>query len=340
VGDDVLMRRATRSLTLLLCLVCATGCDKLPWSSKEKSSSGDASASLTTAQSAPMPAKPQVLPTDILATVNQVSISKADVELRLQELKALMESAGQPWTSLNADQLQTVLDELVNTELMSQDAVARGLDRSLDTQRRWEYLRRGFFAQEWLRWNRDRLTVSPEEVEQYYEQNRAGFRIPARVKLRQLVVASEDHAKRALAQLLDGTTDFANLAQQISLGPSAAQGGLLSTWVMRANEKAFLYGTEAEAAAAGVTSLDPVLEAAAFAIDQVNGLSGIVKGADNRYHLFQLAERQEEHQQDKTEVWDQIKNFLTMQKLQASIDELRKKAAVERFPDRLEGVAQ
>src|SRR3989338_5110241 len=223
---------------------------------------------------------------------------------------------------------------------MSQDAVARGLDRSLDTQRRWEYLRRGFFAQEWLRWNRDRLTVSPEEVEQYYEQNQAGFRIPARLKLRQLVVASEEQAKRALAQLLDGTADFSNLAHQISLGSSAAQGGVLATWVMRENEKMYLYGSETDAAAAGVTSLDPILEAAAFAIDQVNGLSGIVKGADNRYPLFQLAERQEEHQQDKTEVWDQIKNFLTVQKLQASIDELQKKAAIERFTDRMEGVTQ
>jgi parvulin-like peptidyl-prolyl isomerase len=177
-------------------------------------------------------------------------------------------------------------------------------------------------------------------VEQYYEQNRAGLRVPGRVKLRQLVVAADDQAKKALAQLLDGTADFANLAQQISLGSNAAQGGLLSTWVMRANEKAYLFGTEAEAAAAGVTSLDPVLEAAAFAIDQVGGLSGIVKGADNRYHLFQLVERQEEHEQDKAGVWDQITNFLTLQKLQASIDELRKRAALERFTDRLEGVTQ
>ena len=331
--------RVIRPLLPLACLVCAAGCDNLPWSSTKHQGS-DPQAALTTAQSAPTPAKPQVLPTDVLATVNKVPVSKADVELRLQELKTLTESAGQTWTSLKSDQLQSVLDELVNTELMSQDALARGLDRSLDTQRRWEYLRRGFFAQEWLRWNRERLTVGPEEVEQYYQQNLAGFRIPARLKLRQLVVASDDQAKRALAQLLDGTADFASLAQQISRGAAAAQGGLLPTWVMRANEKTFLYGSEADATAAGVTSLDPVLEAAAFAIDQVNGLSGIVKGADNQSHLFQLVERQEEHQQDKAEVWDQIKNFLTVQKLQAGIDELRTKAAVERFTDRLEGVTQ
>lgn len=319
-------------------LLLMAGCDNLPWSSKSRDN--EPQAALTTAQSAVTPARPSVLPSDVVATVNAVSIAKTDVELRVQELKAMVENAGEPWTPLSAEDMAAVLDELVNTELMSQDAVARGLDRSLDTQRRWEYLRRGFFAQEWLRWNQERLAVSPEEIEQYYAQNAAGFRVPARRKLRQIIVASEDQAKRALAQLHGGTTDFTNLAQQISVGPTAAQGGLLPMWTMRTDDKAFLYASEADAQAAGVASLDPVLEAAAFAIDQVNGLSSYVKGADNQYHLFQLVEREEDRQRDKAEVWDGIKSFLTVQKLQASIDELKTKATVERFADRLEGVSQ
>jgi hypothetical protein len=323
----------------LLMLVLTAGCEKLPWSAK-KDDGGHANAGLTTAQSAVMPAKPQVLPSDVLATVNGAAVSKQDVELRVQELRTLAESAGQTWTPLTTEQLGEVLDELINTELMSQDAAARGLDRSLDVARRWEYLRRGFFAQEWLRWHQERLAVTPEEVDTYYEDNQAGFRVPARLRLRQITVASEDQAKRALSQLHGGTTDFANLAQQISLGPTAANGGELLLWVMRANEKAFLYGSEAEAQADGVMSLDPALEAAAFAIDQLNGLSNYVKGADNQYHIFQLVERQEEHLREKQQVWDDIKNFLSLQKLRTGIDELRGKATVERFADRLEGVAQ
>ena len=280
------------------------------------------------------------MPGDVIASINGVPVSKADIDLRIEELKGLMANLGQEWKPLTGEQMSAVLDELVNNELMSQAAVARGLDRQLETQRRWDFLRRGFFAQEWLRWNQTRLEVSSAEVEQAYETNKLGFREPERRKLRQLTVATEDQAKQALAQLLSGSTSFDELAKQISVGPTASQGGLLSKWVMRAQEKAFVFPSEADAETAGVISLDPALEAAAFAVDQVNGLSSYVKGADNRYHLFQLVERQAEKQRTLTDVWDQIKNYLLVQKLQNSLEELRTQAKIERFPERLQSVSQ
>jgi len=342
VGDHMNDKR--RAQTILwscgfLSLLLIAGCDKLPWNAKSRGES-HASSGLTTAQSSPAPSKPQVLPGDVLATVNGAVVSKKDLELRLQELKTLAESADQAGTPLTREQLEQVLEELINTELMSQDAAARGLDRSLDVAQRWEYVRRGFFAQEWLRWHQEHLSVAPEEVDKYYEDNKAGFRVPSRLRLRQIVVALEEQANRALSQLHGGTTDFANLAQQISLGPTAAKGGELPFWLMRANEKAFLYGSETDAQADGVMSLDPSLEAAAFAIDKVNGLSSYVKGADSQYHIFQLVERQEEHQREKQAVWDDVKSFLSLQKLREAIDTLQGKTTVERFTDRLEHVTQ
>ncbi len=285
------------------------------------------------------PAKPAVLPADTVANVNKVPISKADVALRLQELKALVESAGGKWIPPSAGQMKDVVDEMVNTELMSQDAVARGLDRSLEVQQRWEYLRRGFFAREWLRTTQEQTHVAPADIEQYYEQNKQGLRVYARIKLRELVTDSEDQANRALTQLHGGAVDFETLAKQISVGPTASMGGLLSGRVMRSNEQAASYASQAEASADGTMSLDPVLEAAAFAIDEISHVSNYVKGADNRYHIFQLVERQAEHQRDKSEVWDQIKNYLEAQKLQAAVDGLRGKATLEQFPERLEGVS-
>ena len=44
----------------ILTLVLTAGCDNLPWSSK-KQDAGNANAGLTTAQSAPTPAKPHAL---------------------------------------------------------------------------------------------------------------------------------------------------------------------------------------------------------------------------------------------------------------------------------------
>jgi peptidyl-prolyl cis-trans isomerase C len=322
----------------LVGLVAVGGCDRLPWPSNGDDK--EAQATSPAAQRPVTPSRPSVAPGDVLATVNGVSISRHDVESRIQELKALLTNLGQPWTPLSDDQLEGVLDELINSEVLSQDAVARGLDRSSDTQRRWEFTRRVFFTQEWLRWTQEEREVGSADVERYYEDNKRGFRVPERRQLRQIIVASEDQAKRALAQLLGESVEFAALAQQISLAPTAAQGGLLPGRVMRAAEKAFMYPTDADATAAGVTSLDPALEAAAFAIDQVNGLSNYVKGSDNRFHIFQLVEREEERQRPLSEVWDQIKNFLLAQQLQQRVEALRAKAEIERFPERLEGVTQ
>ncbi len=332
--------RASSILTAGLGLVCLAGCDKLSEPVGGKAPKAVASATAPATPVAVTPAVPAVLPSDVVARVNGVPISKQDVELRIAELKTLQTGANQPWKTLTPEQLNAVLDELVSNELIGQDAVARGLDRSTETQRRWAALRRGFFVQEWLRWHQERQEPTAQDVEQFYEQYKQGFREPEWRRLRQIVIGSEAQAKQALAQLLGGSVEFAALAQQISAGPSAAQGGLLADKVMRANEKAFVFPAEADAKAAGVISLDPTLEAAAFAIDKVNSFSNYVKGADNLYHIFQLAELHPEKQRALNEVWDQIKSALTVQKIQGAVSDLRKKAKIEQFQDRLQLVTQ
>ena len=324
---------------LLMVLLGVAGCEKLPWANPPPSTAAN-NPTPATPQSTLVPNRAPIAADDVVATVNGVSLSKGDIEFRAQEVKAYLLSLKPPWKPLTSKQLEELLDELVNNELMTQDAVARGLDRATETQRRWEYTRRGFFTQEWLRWNRERLDVSSTEVEQFYDQNKRGFRVPERRHLRQLVVASEEQARQALSRLYSESVDFSALAQQISLAANAAQGGRIAEWVMRANDKALAYASESDAAAASVISLDPGLEAAAFAIDQVNGLSNYVKGADSRYHVFQLLEREAERTQPMTEVWDRIKSALLIQKLRKSVDELRANAKVERFPEHLEGITQ
>lgn len=325
---------AVRLVLVLIALGALTGCEQLPWSSRNRV---DASGP-TTPEAAIMPVRPPVPADQIIADVNGAAISKTDVELRLQELKILVANAGQTWTPLSQDQLKGVAEELVNTELMAQDMTARGRDRSLEVQQRWEYLRRGFFAQEWLRWQQEQLSVTGEEVQAYYDQNKMGFREPERRKLRQLVVASEDQASRALAQLHGGATTFEELAQQISVAPTASAGGLLAPWVMRADDKQFAFGSEQEAQDSGVVSLDPALEKIAFAIDQVDHVSSYALGADGRYHIFQLVEQGEARERPITDVWDDIKSFLLAQKLQQALEGLKQPAKIQWFTERLDSV--
>ena len=117
MGDGLTLR-ARVVMVLGAALVCGVGgCDKLPWSS---SNQVDASGP-TTAQSAITPSKPVVPPEQVIAHVDGVPISKTDVELRIQELKTLLEGAGQSWTPLSAEQLHAVAEELVNTWINHQE---------------------------------------------------------------------------------------------------------------------------------------------------------------------------------------------------------------------------
>lgn len=339
-------QRRKSEIWLVVVALTATGCEKLPWSIGQQSRTSTAAAPAV-APAAPSAAaagssatKPMVAPDDVVATVNGEPVSKADVELRIQDLKALVTGLGREWKPLTSQQLSALLDELVNNELVTQDAISRGLDHTEETQRRLEYLRRSFFTQEWLRWNRDKLQVTDEEIQQYYDTNKPGFRQPERRKLRQIVVASEADAKQVLSKLLSESVDFATVAQQVSTVSSAANGGMINEWVMRANEKRFLYSSDADAAAAGVINLDESLEAAAFAIDKENGLSNYVKGSDGKYHVFQLVKKEDSRQRMLSEVRDGIKNFLLAQKLQQSMNELTAKAKIQKYPERLESVKQ
>lgn len=348
MGDDPMTTRGWLSLgVFLIGSLAVAGCENWPWSTTSNSSPGTSSASSATPAGAPQPApllslpQPIVPPTEVIAKVNGKVIGKHDVELALQDMRSTIEALGQPWTSLSAKDepnqydLVDLINDLTTAELRAQDVLARGLDRNTDVQQRFRHRFRNFFAQEWVNWQLNRVTVEQTEIDQFYKQNQWGFREPEQIRLRQLVLSSEDQAKAVLVKLLEGV-DFLTVAQQSSLRPEAAQGPLVEQWVMRSGEKAAFAPTETS-----VRDLkEPVLEQAAFAIDQVGGVSSYVKGADGNYHVFQLVERKAGRQKPLLEVADNIRNFLRLQKLSQLTEELRTKAQIERFPERLADVQQ
>jgi hypothetical protein len=280
------------------------------------------------------------LPEEVLASVNKVPITKADLEMRIADLKLLVANAGQVWQPLTQQQLEQLLDELIDGELLRQEVISQGIDKQVEVQRRWLAVQRQFFSQEWLNHAQRAANVDDAAIEQFYEQNRPGFREPEQLELRQITVATEEEAKNALAMLYAGSVSFSQLAERISEGPNKDNGGLIEKQIMRANELAALYPTAAEAEAAGVMSLAPALETVAFAITQREGISNYAKGPDGRFHIFQLVSREEGRERPLTEVWDNIKTFLTLQSLQQQVNEIKGRATVERFADRLAGIAQ
>jgi len=68
------------------------------------------------------------------------------------------------------------------------------------------------------------VPVEPVEAEQFYRTHQAEFRLPERVRLHHILVATGGEAQRIAARVTKGE-DFAAVARELSLDPSAPAGG-------------------------------------------------------------------------------------------------------------------
>jgi peptidyl-prolyl cis-trans isomerase C len=76
-----------------------------------------------------------------------------------------------------------------------------------------------------------RVSVAPSEVRRYYQANSEEFEKPEQVRVRQIVVVTEEEARKVEERLRAGT-DFAALAREKSTAPEAERGGDLGYFAM------------------------------------------------------------------------------------------------------------
>lgn len=70
----------------------------------------------------------------------------------------------------------------------------------------------------------DKIRISNDDAEDYYNDHRNNYRVEALVRVAQIVVRDLDTAKQVLT-LLNAGEDFAALAEKYSTGPEASNGG-------------------------------------------------------------------------------------------------------------------
>jgi peptidyl-prolyl cis-trans isomerase C len=76
-----------------------------------------------------------------------------------------------------------------------------------------------------------RVSVAPSDVRRYYQSNAQEFEKPEQVRVRQIVVVTEEEARK-VEDLLQAGTDFAALAREKSTAPEAERGGDLGYFAM------------------------------------------------------------------------------------------------------------
>lgn len=132
------------------------------------------------------------------------------------------------------------------------------------------------------------IEITEEDMQEYYDNNQSQFEIEAGSQVRHIIVDSEEAAEDALERLNEGE-DFAELAKEVSTGPSAEAGGELG--LVTDN-----------------TQFDATFKEAALDLE-AGEISEIVE-TDFGYHIIKVDEIVEAGQRDFSEVKDEIETIL------------------------------
>lgn len=165
---------------------------------------------LAQAPAKPAPAVPAAIsavPTGPVATVNGVAIPQQRGELLLRE-RAQQGQADSP--QLRA----AVRDELVNREIISQEALKSGLTKKTELLNELELVRQTVIVQAYLREYIRTHPVTDAEVQKEYDRLKAELG-DREYKARHILVGTEDEAKSVIAELRKGAK-FDELAKKLS----------------------------------------------------------------------------------------------------------------------------
>jgi len=117
------------------------------------------------------------------------------------------------------------LDELVDRELLYQEALRRGLDRDPEFTASLESFRRARLAEMLLRREAEaRGGVAEPELRAYYEDNRENFVVPPKIHAAQILVDTPEEA-REIRRLLREGADFGALARERSQDAGSREAG-------------------------------------------------------------------------------------------------------------------
>lgn len=180
-----------RHIRLLLCAVCALGC-------RDKPTSGAALPSAS-ASARPSGITPE-LAARVLAKVGSRQITLGDFAATLERMDPFERLRYQ-----SADRRKQLLNELIDLELLAEEAKRRGLDKQPETQERTRQMLRDELLAQVRGSGGSPSDVSVADAHQYYEQHRDDFREPERRRVAHIALATEAEAKAVLEKALNAT---------------------------------------------------------------------------------------------------------------------------------------
>ncbi|MDP1997614.1 MAG: peptidyl-prolyl cis-trans isomerase [Gallionella sp.] len=233
------------------------------------------------------------------ALVNGVSIPQARIDLRVKAAAA-QGQADSP------ELRKAIRDDMINLEVMAQEAVKAGLDKNTDVVQQVELAKQsvlvGAFVQDYVK----NHPISEDQLKQEYDKLKTKLG-NKEYNTRHILVGTEAEAKDIIAQL-GKKAKFEKLAAKSKDTGSAAQGGSLG-WAVPSN----------------------------FVPEFANALLNLKKGEYTKvpvqsqfgWHVIKLDDTRELKVPSFEEVKPQLQQHLQQQSIKKAIDELRAKAKIE-----------
>lgn len=277
------------------------------------------------------------------ATVNGVAIPQTDVDEQIAELKKQQPARydGEQGQEQEKNDRELILEQLIAAELIRQEAAKRGIkvsDKEVndkldqvkkifnDDKKFEEALRqKGMTVEKYKEKIKDSLisekvvsilikgiTVSDAEVKEYFDKNASEYTDPEQLRVRHILVKSEDKAKQALDQIKAGD-DFSEKAKAVSEDEATkSTGGDLGYRLL---------------------NQFPPAQSSALKVLGVGQVSEVIKD-DQGYHVFKVEDKKEARQKSFDEVKDEVKQRIIIdrqrEKFLSWLEGLKKKAKIEK----------
>ncbi len=225
---------------------------------------------------------------EVLAVVNGEEITISDYNNKLKRLSAYEKAMYR-----GEEGHRRFLEALIQQKVMVQKAREMGLDKDKEVQTKISALMEEttervlietLIKQEIL----DKVVVTDEEAKAYYDEHREKFKDREKVKIRQIIVPTEEEAQAILQELGNGA-DFAELASRKSNDQSGGDPGYIERGRMPA-----------------------VLEEIYFSLE-IGEISDAVK-TNQGYYIVKLEDKKEAAIKEFYEVSDDIKSKLVVGK--------------------------
>ncbi len=236
-----------------------------------------------------------------VAAVNGKKISQKQYKTLLRQIQAKSQQGKQ--APVNR---QIILDELINREVLFQEAKKKKLDKNKQVRAILKQQKRNLLIQKLLADSPAAKPVSEKELKAFYDKQVAATN-SKEYKLRHILLKNEATAKKLIKKLNDGA-NFEELAKNESKDPSGKEGGDLG-WLAGAQ-------------------MPPNLMKAVKKLKKGTITQKPVKlGPD--YHILKLEDSRKREPPKFEDTKQQISAIIQRQRIQKYITKLRSKAKIE-----------